>query len=56
MPTKYLYVLSLSQKKIEDFPMQHSTISFCSRGDRCLLRGTNRVFKWNGFDIFFKWL
>ena len=50
MPCVYL------RKKIEVFPIQHSTISFYKGGDRCLLCGTDWVFKQNGLDDVFKWL
>jgi hypothetical protein len=29
---------------------------FCNRDEKCLLRGTNWVFKWNSLRFVFKWL
>jgi hypothetical protein len=43
----FVCFVCISEKKSEVFPIQHSMI----RG-RCLLRGTNWVFKQNGLDVF----
>jgi len=40
-----MFCVYLRKKKIEVFPIQHSTNSFYKRRDRRLLRGTNWVFK-----------
>ena len=44
------------RKNIEVFPIQHLLTAFYNRGDKCLLRGTNWVFKENGLDFVLKWL
>ena len=45
LPTLYLCILYLSEKKNSDFCLaQHKLIGFYNREDKCLLRGTNWVF------------
>jgi len=45
VPTDYLFVLYVSREKVEVLPIQHSTTCFYNWADKCLLRGTNWVFK-----------
>ena len=44
LPTLYLSVLYLSEKS-DLCHLQHKLIGFCNRDEKCLLRGTNWVFK-----------
>ena len=41
----YVCVLYLSQKKSDLCHLQHKLIGFYNRDEKCLLRGTNWVFK-----------
>ena len=45
LPTLYLCVLYLSDNKVELCLLLHKLISFYNRDGKCLLRGTNWVFK-----------
>ena len=45
LPTLYLCVLYLSENKQRLVPLQHKLIGFYNRDEKCLLRGTNWVFK-----------
>ena len=49
LPTLYLCVLYLSENKqrlVSDlYHLQHKLIGFYNRDEKCLLRGTNWVFK-----------
>ena len=45
LPTLYLCVLYLSENKQRLFHLQHRLIGFYNRDEKCLLRGTNWVFK-----------
>ena len=46
LPTLYLCVLYLSEKKNSDLRhLQRKLIGFYKRDEKCLLRGTNWVFK-----------
>ena len=45
LPTLYLCVLYLSENKERLVPLQHKLIGFYNRDEKCLLRGTNWVFK-----------
>jgi hypothetical protein len=44
LPTLYLCVLYLSENK-QRLVSQHILIGFCNRGEKCLQRGTDWVFK-----------
>jgi len=43
--TLYLYVLYLSENKNDLCHLHHKTVGFCNRNEKCLQRGTGRVFK-----------
>ena len=43
--TLYLCVLYLSENKQRLVPLQRKLIGFYNRGEKCLQRGTNWVFK-----------
>ena len=46
LPTLYLFVLYLSEKKNSDLRhLQHKLIGFYNRDEKCLLRDTKWVFK-----------
>ena len=45
LPTLYLCVLYLSENKQRLCHLQHKLIGFYNRDEKCLLRGTNWVFK-----------
>ena len=45
LPTLYLCVLYLSENKQRFYHLQHKLIGFYNRDEKCLLRGTNWVFK-----------
>jgi hypothetical protein len=46
LPTLYLCVLYLSENKQRLVPLaQHKLVGFYNRDEKCLLRGTNWVFK-----------
>ena len=45
LPTLCLCVLYLSENKQRLVPLTHKLIGFYNRVEKCLLRGTNRVFK-----------
>ena len=45
LPTLYLCVLYLSENKQRLVSLQHKLIGFYNRDEKCLLRGTNWVFK-----------
>jgi hypothetical protein len=45
MPTLYLCVLYLSEIKQRLVPLTDKLIGFYNRDEKCLLRGTNWVFK-----------
>ena len=45
LPTLYLFVLYLSENKQRLVHLQHKLIGFCNWDEKCLLRGTNGVFK-----------
>ena len=45
LPTLYLCVLYLSEKNSDLCHLQHKLIGFYNRDEKCLLRGTNWVFK-----------
>ena len=45
LPTQYLRVLYLSENKQRLVNLQHKLIGFYNRDEKCLLRGTNWVFK-----------
>ena len=45
LPTLYLRVLYLSENKQWFVHLQHKLIGFYNRDEKCLLRGTNWVFK-----------
>ena len=45
LPTLYLCVIYLSKKNSDLFHLYHKLIGFCNRVEKCLLRGTNWVFK-----------
>ena len=36
--------------------LQHKLIGFYNRDEKCLLRGTDWVFKYSGLRFVFKWL
>ena len=44
--TLYLYILNLSKKKQSLLPLLQKPIEFCNPDEKCLLRGTFRVFKY----------
>jgi len=45
LPTPYLCVLYLSENKQRFLLRKHKMIGFYNRDEKCLLRGTNWVFK-----------
>ena len=45
LPTLYLCVLYLSENKQRFVPLKHQLIGFYNLHEKCLLRGTNWVFK-----------
>ena len=45
LPTLYLCVLYLSEKNSDLCHLHHKLIGFYNRDEKCLLRGTNWVFK-----------
>ena len=45
LPTLYLCVLYLSKNKQRLVSLQNKLIGFYNRDEKCLQRGTNRVFK-----------
>ena len=45
LPTLYLCVLCLSENKQRLLHLQHKLFGFYNRDEKCLLRGTNWVFK-----------
>jgi len=45
LPTLYLFVLYLSENKQRLVPLYHKLTGFYKRDEKCLLRGTNCVFK-----------
>ena len=45
LPTLYLCIVYLSEKKSDLYHLQHKLIGFYNRDEKCLLRGTNWVFK-----------
>ena len=45
LPTLYLCVLYLSEKKQRLVPLQHKLIGFYNGEEKCLLHGTNQAFK-----------
>ena len=45
LPALYLCVLYLSENKQRLVPPTHKLIGFYNRDEKCLLRGTNCVFK-----------
>ena len=45
LPTLYLCVLYLSENKQRLVPLKHKLIGFYNRDEKCLLSGTNWVFK-----------
>ena len=45
LPTLYLCILYLSQNQQRLCHLQHKLIGFYNRDEKCLLRGTDRVFK-----------
>jgi len=45
LPTQYLCVLYLSEKKSDLCDLQHKLIGFYNRDEKCLQRGTDWVFK-----------
>ena len=45
LPTLYLCVLYLSENKERLVHLQHKRTGFYNRGEKCLLRGTNWIFK-----------
>ena len=45
LPTLCLCVLYLSENKQRLVPLTHKLIGFYNTVEKCLLRGTNRVFK-----------
>jgi hypothetical protein len=52
IPAVFLYLLFVSQNKQRIFPIQRSVIGFFNRGGKCLLRGTDWVFKYDGLRFF----
>ena len=45
LPTLYLCVLYYLRTNSDLCHLQHKLIGFCNRSEKCLLRGTNWVFK-----------
>jgi len=45
LPTLYLCVLYLSEKNSDFCPILYTLIGFYNRDEKCLLRGTDWVFK-----------
>ena len=45
LPILYLWVLYLSEKNSDLCHLHHKLIGFYNRDEKCLLRGTNWVFK-----------
>ena len=45
LPTLYLCVLYLSEENSDFCYLHHKLIGFYNRDEKCLLRGTNWVFK-----------
>ena len=45
LPTLYLWVLYLTENKQRLVPLTTQTDSFYNQDEKCLLRGTNWVFK-----------
>ena len=54
LPTLYLCVLYLSENKSDLCHLQHKLIGFYNRDEKCLLRGTNWVFKYSSVRFVFK--
>ena len=44
----------ISEKDSEFYPIQVSVIGFYNREGKCLLHGTNWIFKWNGLRLVLK--
>ena len=44
-PTLYLCILYLSEKNSNLYHLQHELVGFYNRDEKCLMRGTNWVFK-----------
>jgi len=55
LPTLYLCVLYLSENS-DLRHLQHKLIGFYNRDEKCLLRGTNWVFKYSSLRFVFKGL
>ena len=56
LPTLYFCVFYLSENKKRLVPLKHKQIRFYNRDEKCLLRGTNWVFKYSIFPFIFKGL
>jgi hypothetical protein len=56
LPTLYLCVLYLSDTNSDLCHLLHKLIGFYNRDEKCLLRGTNRVFKYSSLRFVFKGL
>ena len=56
LPTLYLCVLYLSENKQRLVPLTAKTDWFYNLDKKCLLRGTNWVFKWSSLRIVLKGL
>ena len=54
--TLYLCVLYLSKNKQRLVPLHHKVIGFYNRDEKCLLRGTNWVFKYRSLRFVFNGL
>ena len=56
LPTLYLCVCIYLRTNSDLCHLQHKLIGFYNRDEKCLLRGTNRIFKWSSLRFVFKGL
>ena len=54
LPTQCVYMLYVNMRTNSDyFPIHHKLIGFYNRDAKCLLRGTDWVFKYNSGYVFY---